>query len=267
MFRLPSFLRTQPLSPRSPFPLAVLVVLSVQFSSSPAIPTSDAVAHFRATVHPVVPVCDPGGGTASPSGSLRTAPEILAQGRRHPDRSVRIALYTRVRETAEARIEADAEDLEARWWRVAAMGLLVDDGGARQQVVLAGEIRREAIEILSRDPTHPGGHHALGRLHSGVVRLNPVLRFFALRLFGEAELQEATWEAAEEHMNRAKAAVPCALVHRWELSRSYAYQRKDAEALDELDALLALPDRAPHDPEIRAMAERLRSEVQRRSPR
>jgi len=207
--------------------------------------------------------CNPGGDVVSPAGSLPGAAETLAQGRVHPDRSVRLALFSHVQEAAEARIEQNPDDLDARWWRVAALGLRIDHESPRQKVVLAGVVRREAEEILARDPDHPGGHHALGRLHSGVLRLNPVLRFLALRLFGEAELGNATWADAEGHMERARAAVPCALLHRYELSRSFAYQGKQVEALAELDALLALPDRAPHDPQVRELAEELRAQVAR----
>jgi len=213
---------------------------------------------------PSLLTCEAGGGASPPSGSLGGAPETLAQARRHPDRSTRLARYTHVQEAAEARVAEDADDLEARWWRVAAMGLRVDDESPRQKVVLAGAIRREADEILARDPDHPGGHHALGRLHSGVLRLNPVLRFFALRIFGEADLANATWADAERHMKLARAAVPCALIHRYELARSYAYQGRDADALAELDALLALPDRAPQDPQVRELARDLRAGVQGR---
>jgi hypothetical protein len=209
--------------------------------------------------------CDPAGGDARPAartgGPLATASETLARARRDPNRNTRLALYRHVQEAAEARVDADPDDLEARWWRIAAMGLRVDDESARQKVVLAGEIRRDADEILARDPNHPGAHMALGRLHSGVLRLNPVLRFFALRLFGEGELGSASWEDAEAHLRTAKAAVPCALIHRWELSRVLAYQERDAEALAELDALLALPDRSPQDPMVRELAEGLRAEV------
>ncbi len=213
------------------------------------------------------PLCDPGGGEGLPSGTLRSAPQLLADGRLEPDRARRVAFYTHVREAAEARIADDPDDLEARWWRVAAMGLLVDEESARGKVQLAGAIRDEAEAMLALDPDHPGAHHALGRLHSGVLRINPVLRFIALRLFGEGELADATWADAEGHMQRAKAAVPCALIHRWELSRSYAYQGRNEAALRELDALLALPDAAPHDPYIRGRAETLRDEIRGRLSR
>jgi hypothetical protein len=207
--------------------------------------------------------CHPGGGDGAPSGVLRGAAEILAQGQLHPDRATRLARFTHVQEAADARIHEAPDDLDARWWRVAALGLRIDHESPRQKVILAGVVRREAEEILTRDADHPGGHHALGRLHSGVLRLNPVLRFLALRLFGEAELGNATWADAEVHMQRAKAAVPCALIHRYELSRSFAYQRKYEEALAELDALLALPDRAPQDPQVRSLALALRERVEK----
>lgn len=208
--------------------------------------------------------CHPAGGEAPPAGALQGAAQLLADGRLQPERASRMAYFNRVRQAAEARIAEDPGDLEARWWRIAAMGLLVDEEGARGKVQLAGAIRDEAEVLLAKDPEHPGAHHALGRLHSGVVRLNPILRFFALRLFGEGELARASWAEAEHHLIRARDAVPCSLIHRWELSRSYAYQGKNEAALSELEALLALPDRAPQDPEVREMAEALREEVRRR---
>lgn len=196
------------------------------------------------------------------SGPFRDAPMLLARGRGHPDRPVRVALYREVESLAEARLALDPHDIEARWWRVAAVGLRLDEEGPREKIRLARFIHGEAEWILERDPHHPGAHHALGRLHAGILRLNPVLRFFALRMVGEEELRHARWEDAERHLRAAIAAEPCLLHHRYELARILEDQGRRAEALEERRKLLALPDLDPMDPVVRGRITTRRQEME-----
>jgi len=187
-----------------------------------------------------------------PGGDLSAAPHLLAEARAHPDPEARVGLYGNVEALAGARLELEPEDVEARWWRLAAWGLLVDDSSSRGKIRLARAIHQEARWILERDPHHPGAHHAMGRLHAGVLRLNGVLRFLALRLAGEKELRGATWEGAEWHLREAIRGEPHLLVHRYELAGIYQDQGRTDDTLREVEALLALPDSDPMDPVVRA---------------
>jgi hypothetical protein len=201
--------------------------------------------------------CNPSGGADVPPGTLANAPALLAEAWQATDPTRRLTQFEAVQRLAEAEIAREPLDLEARWWRVAALGHRIDHESPRQKVILAGAVNEEARAMLAIDPDHPGAHHALGRLNAGILRLNRVLRFFALRIFGQGELDQASWEVAEAHLRTARDAVPCALLHRFELARVLADQGRSREARAELETLLALPDRIPHDPVIRVQARAL----------
>jgi hypothetical protein len=203
--------------------------------------------------------CNPSGGPDIPPGALANAPTLLAEAWQAPNNQARLVQFEAVQRLAEGEIARNPRNLEARWWRVAALGHRIDHESPRQKVMLAGLVNEEARAILEVNPSHPGAHHALGRLNAGILRLNRVLRFFALRIFGQGELDQASWELAEGHMRMARDAVPCALLHRFELARILADQGRTREARAELETLLALPDRIPHDPVIREQAQTLLS--------
>lgn len=201
--------------------------------------------------------CNPSGGPDIPPGRLADAPALLAQAWQADENRERLNQFEKVQAMAEDEIARNPANLEARWWRVAALGHRIDHESARQKVILAGAVNEEARAMLALDPDHAGAHHALGRLGAGILRLNRVLRFFALRIFGQGELDQASWEMAEGHMRTAVDAVPCALLHRFELARILADQGRTHEARAELEILLALPDQIPHDPVIRTQAQSL----------
>ncbi len=180
--------------------------------------------------------------------------QLLAEGRAAYPAEARMARYREAEGVAESRLARDPEDVDARWWRLATWGLQVDESSARGKIRLARQIHGEAVWLLEREPDHPGAHHAMGRLHAGILRLNPVLRFFALRAVGEEELRGASWEGAEVHLRRAVEGEPCTLHHRYELARVLQDQGKEAQARREVGFLLALEDRGPMDPVIRARA-------------
>jgi len=167
---------------------------------------------------------------------------------------VRRAIYLEVESMAEAQMVEDPDHLEARWWRIAAMGLRVDEESHRGQIALAREIHQEARWILEREPGHAGAHHAMGRLHAGVLRVHPVARFLVLRLVGEEELRGASWEGAAEHLRQAVTREPCLLTHRFELVRVLLDAGRTEEARGELATMLSLRDRAPLDPVVRRRA-------------
>jgi hypothetical protein len=247
------------LAPVTPPAVASTAWASAAWASAvvtPALPRAAAPAGAAAST-----TCNPSGGPEVPPGALAVAPTLLSEAWMAPNNALRLAQFEAVQRTAEEAIARNPRDLEARWWRVAALGHRIDHESPRQKVLLAGEVNEEARVMLAIDPDHPGAHHALGRLNAGILRLNRVLRFFALRIFGQGELDRASWEIAEDHMRTARDAVPCALLHRFELARMLADQGRTAEARAELDALLALPDRIPHDPILREQARGLRESL------
>lgn len=182
------------------------------------------------------------------SRDLSNAGFLLAQGRGHDNEDVRLILYERVEASARAALEFDPEDHEARWWLIAALGLKVDEVGAREKVRAAREVHAEAERLLEVDDRHPGAHHAMGRLNAGIMRLNRVVRFVAVRIVGEDTLQDASWEAAETHLRIAIEEEPNVLVHRLELARAFETQRRTEEMIELLRHIIEADDSDPMDP-------------------
>jgi len=139
----------------------------------------------------------------------------------------------------------DPDDPEARWWLLAALGLRGQEEPLRGRIPIAREVHREAEALVRDHPDHPGGHHALGRLHGSVLRLGPPVRWFYSRIVGDEGLRDASWERAEWHLRRATALEPAAPHHRVELARVLRDTGRPDEARSEARRALSLPDEAP----------------------
>lgn len=122
------------------------------------------------------------------------------------------------------------DDPELIWWAIAAMGLQVDHESNRGKIDRTREIHVETDRLRTLAPHHAGGEHAMGRLHAGVMRLNRVLRFLAVRLIGGELLRQASWEAAEAHFRRAVDLDPGGSHHRFELAVLLVDREKTEEA-------------------------------------
>jgi tetratricopeptide (TPR) repeat protein len=137
--------------------------------------------------------------------SLRTPEERLAEA-------------LRIEGMIRGHLEVTPDDPDLLWWAIAAMGVQVDNESSRGKIDRTREIHAETERLRILAPDHPGGEHAMGRLHAGVMRLNRVLRFLAVRLIGGDHLRRASWEEAEAHFRRAVELDPRGLHHRFELA-------------------------------------------------
>ena len=99
---------------------------------------------------------------------------------------------------------------------------------------------RRVRDVLRAEPTHPGAHHLLGRLHAAVLRMDGFTRFVATRLMGGGELAGASWDDARTSLEVAAAGAPCVPDHHYELARLYAERGEVEPAVHRLRDLLAL---------------------------
>ena len=154
------------------------------------------------------------------------------------------------------------ESADAQHWRAVTSGLLAEVSGPRDKVDLglrAWERARRAVEI---DERHPGAHHVLGRIHTGVLRLNWITRFIASRM-GMGELVEAaSWEEAHLHLARAVELAPWEPTFHLELAILLAERERPEEARGRLEALLRLPADGPLEARTRERALELLAELE-----
>jgi len=195
-----------------------------------------------------VPVISP----HADSVAAPTVAHLLDRARRHLDRGWaarkgddRLEHYRAAEELARrARIRAPG-DPDAAWWLVAALGLRAQEEAPGDRVALVREIRREARRLVRMAPGHPGGHHALGRLHASVLRPGRLARWMA-RAAGAGDLiEEASWEEAEAHLRRAVELEPDAPHHHVELARILKDRGRKGEARAAARSALAASDDVP----------------------
>jgi hypothetical protein len=118
-------------------------------------------------------------------------------------------------------VEATPDDPESHALLAIALGLEGEKLGGRTKLRLGAEIRREAEAALALDPTHPGAHHVLGRLHAAAMRMSRITRFAARTILGGSVLDGVSWELAEYHLRQAQIHDPDSPRHAMELGALY----------------------------------------------
>jgi len=147
-------------------------------------------------------------------------------------------------------LAADPGDPGLRWAAISAMALQVDEETAAGKISVTRRIRSEVDILAEVAPDHPGYHHAMGRLHAGVLRINGVLRWLATRLVSDATLRNASWEEAERHFREAVAREPDAPHHRMELGILLMERGQVEEAEVEFGLVLGTPPRTLMEEQI-----------------
>ena len=180
-------------------------------------------------------VCRP--GELVPDPVVARVSAILSAGDPGPDTDgVLDALETDARRS----LGTAPGDAEARYRLVVILGARTDRADGRAQLGLAEELHREVRALLQLEPSHAGAHHVLGRLHAAVMRIGGLERFLARHLVGGAVLDEASWERARHHLERAEAGDPCIPEHHYELGRVHMERGDVPRAWEEIGHVLAL---------------------------
>ena len=119
---------------------------------------------------------------------------------------------------------------------------------------MAVEIRDLAVRALTTDSTHDGAQHLLGRWNYEVMKLSGFERFVAKTLLGAGELGQASWDAAQRHLEKATELDSTRLYHRLDLARVYLARKDTRAARRQLETLRGLPDRVAADSSYRREA-------------
>jgi hypothetical protein len=189
----------------------------------------------------------------APGSPVARVGEALA----NPDRERARATLATLHDSLAAAVRARPGDTDTRYFLALVIGGRTEVEGGRTKIQLAGKLHEELVQVLARDPRHAGAQHLLGRLHAGVLRLNSVTRFLAVRLFGASALAGASWDEAQQLLEAAAFAEPCSPDHHFELARLYQDRGRDDLARRELDAILALRIDAARADQVRAKANAL----------
>jgi tetratricopeptide (TPR) repeat protein len=169
--------------------------------------------------------------------------------------------YEKAEGFAARALHLDAERVEARYWRVAALGRQALSAGPMEAAALADRIWEGSLEILELDPAHPGAHHALGRLYYEVMTLSGARRFLGRTFSRGRALDEASWPRAEEHLRRAVELAPDMVLYRLDLARFHLQRGDPALARAELRRVVEEADPGSPDRAFALEARRLLREV------
>lgn len=139
---------------------------------------------------------------------------------------------------------------EGHFWAAASMGALAESYGVRQGLKYRGPIKSELETVLRIDPGFQEGSadRALGRWY-----------FKVPSLFGGSKTK------SEEHLRKSLTYNPDSTASHFFLAETLFDQKRDREAIDELNKVIAAPldpQWAPEDREFKEQAQRrLRASV------
>lgn len=122
--------------------------------------------------------------------------------------------------------------------------------GAREKLKASREIQSEAEIALKLDPRSDYAHHLLGRWHQEMAGIGGATRLLAKMVYGG--VPKGSYQKALEHFAKAREINPKRLIHQIEYGRTLAMLGRDAEARNEINKGLAMPNRDADDAESKA---------------
>ena len=253
-------------------------VLSVALALAPALPASPSVAAQSAADH--VAMGDSAFEALKPDAALAHYQAAIAldsldyeanwkaaravadvakqiQGDARDLREQRDSLYTVGRVYAEAAVRARPDDAHGHYALAMVLGRLSRTKGSKERVRFARQIFDEASRAVAIDSAHDGAHHVLGAWHAEVRRLSGVQRFFAKTLFGGGFMNQASWDTAVWHLERAVASRPEHVYHRLELAEVLVDLKRYTQAREQLERIPQLPVRDVLDEQYKREAAEL----------
>ena len=162
---------------------------------------------------------------------LAAARELTALGILGDTRAEREVRLWEAVTVGRAAVALDSADAAGHYWLAAALGLAADQAGGLAKINFAREAYTETMKTLAIAPDHAGGHHILGRLHAGGLRLNRLNRLIARGLGLGMILSTASWESAEADLRFALETDPDPLVHSVELAKLLLSRKRPAEGV------------------------------------
>jgi hypothetical protein len=155
------------------------------------------------------------------------------------DQTERRRLGTRAHEHARAATVLEPQGIEGHYRLAVASGQLADVDGGRAKIRWAKESWDESGWVLEADSLHAGAQFIRGRIHAGVQRTSPILRFLARVVLGADALAQTSWEGAIHHLERAAALEPDTPMHHFELAQAYRDRKRAEEMRQALQAAVA----------------------------
>jgi tetratricopeptide (TPR) repeat protein len=154
------------------------------------------------------------------------------------DRKLRENLYSRAERLGRRAVELKPESAAAQFHVARALGMAALSVGIRDRVRYAREVREHALAALKITPEHGGALHVMGVWNAEVKRLSGLERTLARAFLGAGFFSEASWDDAQQYLERATTVDPQRITHWLALARVYRDRRNYDKARAAYQAVL-----------------------------
>jgi tetratricopeptide (TPR) repeat protein len=151
-------------------------------------------------------------------------------------------------------IELDPDDIDGRYWYGVAAGRRAMNAAPSYAVELVQILYEEAHAILAVDSLHGGAQNMLGKMNYEIMNVSRVKRLIARTFMGNRALGDTSWENAEYYLGRAVRSWPEYVLFHFDLAQLYKRRGRRDEAIEEYQAVLALPPVHPTDRRLQTQA-------------
>jgi tetratricopeptide (TPR) repeat protein len=133
------------------------------------------------------------------------------------------------------------DSAEGHFFLAVALGRVALHQGGKRKIQIAKEVKAEAERALQCNPEHDGAMHVLGRWNYELADLNFIERTVAKIVFGGLPTG-ASYEQAAQYFEQAIAHRSEAPVHHLEYGRTLLKLDRIAEARQQLERCVELPE-------------------------
>ena len=137
--------------------------------------------------------------------------------------------YKHMEYLAKKSLGLDSNNAESHYAYAFAIGVVSEYASHKQQIAIAGIMKKEIDKCLKLNPHHAGAYHLLGRWFDKLAGFNSVEKMAVKVLYG-ASLPEGTYAEAAAAYEKAILYEPEYILHQYELAFVYHQMGKETDA-------------------------------------
>jgi tetratricopeptide (TPR) repeat protein len=137
--------------------------------------------------------------------------------------------YRHMEYLAKKSLKLDSNNAESHYAYAFSIAVISEYAGKKQQIAIAGIMKKELDKTIKLSPHHAGAYHLLGRWFDKLAGFNSVEKLAVKVLYGTS-LPEGTYAQAAAAYEKAILYEPDYILHQYELAAVYHEEKKDADA-------------------------------------
>ncbi len=140
-----------------------------------------------------------------------------------------IDAYKHMEYLAKKSLKLDSNNAESHYAYAFSIAVISEYANKKQQIAIAGIMKKELDKTIKLSPHHAGAYHLLGRWFDKLAGFNSVEKLAVKVLYGTS-LPEGTYAQAAASYEKAVLYEPDYILHQYELAAVYHEMKKDADA-------------------------------------